>query len=171
MFINTPFPSTPDAADAALQAHERLAASGRKIAAGAAAQVDDYQPYACQTESAAEGLFSSLPGMVREYQRVPCPDCGSPCLIRTSRQMSKLTREYYYFCVNAECGGTYGATMEINRRISPSAMPDPAINLPNSKHMRRDVIKAQMDYAQTSDRPLLSERRKPETGNLFDKPG
>lgn len=70
-----------------------------------------------------------------------------------------------------ECGGTYGATMEINRRISPSATPDPTINLPNSKHMRVDVIKAQMDYGQTSDRPLLSDRVKPVTGDLFSRPG
>lgn len=173
--MNNPFPTTPDAAAAALQAHARMADTGRKVVAGAAAQAEqpkgEYQRYACRGDDAAEGMFSSMPGMVREYQRVPCPDCGSPCLIRSSRQMSKLTREYYYFCVNVECGGTYGATMEINRRISPSATPDPTINLPNSKHMRVDVIKAQMDYGQTSDRPLLSDRAKPVTGDLFGRPG
>ena len=96
--MNNPFPTTPDAAAAALQAHARMADTGRKVVAGAAAQAEqpkgEYQRYACRTDDAAEGMFSSMPGMVREYQRVPCPDCGSPCLIRSSRQMSKLTREY-----------------------------------------------------------------------------
>lgn len=172
--MNSPFDQSTAAA--ALQAHARLAGSGRKVEAGQAAALaapedGDYKRMTCQGQDAGLGLFSGLHGMVREYQRMPCPDCGNPCLIRTSRQMSQLTREYYYACINPECGGTYGATMEINRRISPSATPNPKVDLPVSQHVRRDVIRAQMDYARTAAQPLLSTAPAlPVTGGLFDRP-
>lgn len=166
---------------AALAAHARLAASGRKVVAGGAdaqRQEPDYRRYARQCHSAdcTEEMtgIERVPGSVSEYHRLPCPDCGSPCKIRTSEQMSKLTRAYKYQCTNVDCGGCYGATMEINRIISTSAIPDPKLNLPVSKNIKRDVIKAQMEFARTAqNEPYFHQQKKtdkPVTGSLFNRP-
>ena len=100
-----------------------------------------------------------------ERTRLECPHCGTPSIIRSSRRMTKLTREIAYCCINPECGHTFVALTEIVRTLSPSATPDPSVHLPLSSHVRRDLLRAQMDYAQQSEhKPQFS---RPVTGDLF----
>ncbi|MGF7188581.1 hypothetical protein JOE11_001608 [Robbsia andropogonis] len=49
-------------------------------------------------------------------------------------------REVIFQCNNAECGHTYVVTMEFARTLSPSAMPNLALNLPLSPHVRERLI-------------------------------
>lgn len=100
-----------------------------------------------------------------ERTRLECPHCERPSIIRSSRRMTKLTREIAYCCINPECGHTFVALTEIVRTLSPSATPDPSVHLPLSSHVRRDLVRAQMDYAQQSEhKPQFS---RPVTGDLF----
>lgn len=87
----------------------------------------------------------------RERTRLQCPHCDEPAVIRTSTQITKLTRETTYCCTNAECGHTFNALTEIVRTLSPSATPNPSINLPLSSHVRRDMMRATLDHAQSSN--------------------
>lgn len=167
MFINTPFPSTPDAAAAALQAHERLAASGRKVAASAAAAQPDsqqgtYKRWECQSQESDE--------LRKEYARMPCPDCGTPMDIRTSRSFSLLIRERMRMCPNPFCGASFRTLEEVVMRYSMSAHPNPKVDLPTSKKVDRAMIRHQIEHAPAVDHPPLPGAV-PMTGSLFDKPG
>lgn len=92
-----------------------------------------------------------------DCSRLKCPHCGSVCAIRDSGQVTLLTRESIYACSNPECGHTFVGLTEIVRTLSPSAIPNPAVELPLSSRMKRDALRAQLDRAQTADPgPLFS---------------
>jgi hypothetical protein len=55
--------------------------------------------------------------------------------------MSGTLRELTYVCLNPECGHTYVANLEIVRTLSPSAIPNPAIRIPFSTHVRERIMK------------------------------
>lgn len=78
---------------------------------------------------------------------MPCPHCKQQAFIRTSEQMSPLLRELRYACRNHECGHTFVAYAEISYTLSPSAVPDPAINLPFSQHVKRRELIGQLTLA------------------------
>lgn len=63
---------------------------------------------------------------------IRCPHCDGTSKARSSRQLSKTMREIFYICMTPECGHTYVATLEVVRTLSPSAQPNPDINLPFS---------------------------------------
>ena len=67
-------------------------------------------------------IESGEPGM-----HVTCPHCGHRATIRTSKAITRVTREAFCQCTNLACGHTFVAVMEIVRTISPSAVPDPLI--------------------------------------------
>ncbi|MEH6460379.1 ogr/Delta-like zinc finger family protein [Chitinimonas sp. JJ19] len=60
---------------------------------------------------------------------IRCPHCGKTAHTRTSKQVSRLSREVYFQCSNLECGHTFVGVMEIVRTLSPSAMPNPEVRL------------------------------------------
>lgn len=92
-----------------------------------------------------------------DCSRLKCPHCGSVCAIRDSGQVTLLTRESIYACSNPECGHTFVGITEIVRTLSPSATPNPAVDLPLSRHIRRDVLRNQIDHARPADHgPLFS---------------
>ncbi len=76
--------------------------------------------------------------------KMRCPHCESPATIRNSREISNLTRESYLVCNNPACGHVFAAITEINRRVSPSAIPNPKVRLPLSVHLRRRVLIEQL---------------------------
>jgi predicted RNA-binding Zn-ribbon protein involved in translation (DUF1610 family) len=63
---------------------------------------------------------------------IRCPHCDGKSITRSSRELSKTMREIFYMCMTPECGHTYVAQLEIVRTLSPSAQPNPAIELPFS---------------------------------------
>ena len=105
-----------------------------------------------------------------EGTRFPCPHCKASSEIRTGRMVSATMRESIYQCTNVECGHTFVATTEIVRTLSPSATPDPTVNLPLSTHVRRDMMRVVLDNAGEAAHDALYTQ--PVTGDLFagDKP-
>ncbi|WP_288383293.1 ogr/Delta-like zinc finger family protein [uncultured Acinetobacter sp.] len=59
-----------------------------------------------------------------------CPHCGSKVIIRHSQVENPLLKTLYGQCQNLECGWTGKAHLEWAATISPSAIPNPAINIP-----------------------------------------
>ncbi|SDC10155.1 Ogr/Delta-like zinc finger [Cupriavidus sp. YR651] len=59
--------------------------------------------------------------------RMDCPHCGSKSNIRSSRPVSRMTRELYCQCTNLDCGHTFVSLVEVVRTLSPSSIPDPDI--------------------------------------------
>lgn len=61
--------------------------------------------------------------------RIICPHCKGTAKIRTSRAVSELTKDLYCQCQNVMCGHTFVAHVSAVRTISPSATPDPLVEL------------------------------------------
>ena len=59
--------------------------------------------------------------------RVTCPHCESVANIRSSRPVSRVTRELHCQCTNLHCGHTFVSLLEAVRTISPSNTPDPLV--------------------------------------------
>lgn len=59
--------------------------------------------------------------------KLVCPHCDSRALIRSSRPLSRMTRELYCACTKIECGHTFMSLVEVVRTLSPSGTPNPEI--------------------------------------------
>jgi predicted RNA-binding Zn-ribbon protein involved in translation (DUF1610 family) len=105
--------------------------------------------------------------MQSEYHRMACPHCGHPAIVRSSEALSALTRRQTYWCTNIECGHTFVAHTEIVYTLSPSATPDPAVHLPLSKHVRRDLLEAELAHAPQAD--YQARHSTPYTPSLFQE--
>ena len=100
-----------------------------------------------------------------EGTRFPCPHCKASSEIRTSRMVSATMRESIYQCTNGECGHTFIVDAEASRTLSPSATPDPTVNMPLSAHVRRDMVRVVLDNASEAD--YQARYTTPVTGDLF----
>lgn len=80
-----------------------------------------------------------------------CPHCAHPARARTSTQLSPLFREVTYTCLNVKCGHVFVCGLEAIRTLSPSAIPDPEINLPLSRHVRKRELVQQLNLGLESD--------------------
>lgn len=155
---------------AALQAHSDLSQEGRgaparKITMGVDVEAIEADHRVLLQSKVDKIKAERAKNFAKARNRLECPHCDAPCTIRSSRRMSKLTREYHYQCNNVECGHTFVASMEIRHTLSPSGTPDPSVVLPMPDKMRRDVIRAQMDSAPSV--PYSPVNSKPVTGDLF----
>lgn len=140
--------------------HRRVYVSGKLVAkARAADKPASKAVQACNTEYRANTKRAAT------AIRIGCPHCEWPSVVRSSRPVTKLTREYAFACTNYECGHTFVAHMEIKHTVSPSATPDPSVNLPMSTHVRRDLLREQMECARTAEHK--TEHTRPVTGDLF----
>lgn len=83
-----------------------------------------------------------------------CPDCKGPTRVRSSREVTILYRQQTIICIDPECGGTYGAEVSITHRISPSARPDPSIDLRMAPPRQRKLVPANDDHASGPEVPL-----------------
>ena len=79
--------------------------------------------------------------------RFRCPHCGARSVVRTSELMSPTVTWLYVQCRNLECGHTWRVDAEASITLSPSAMPNPGVHIPISRHVRRDLLVLQMDTA------------------------
>jgi hypothetical protein len=50
--------------------------------------------------------------------------------------MSGMMMEITYMCKNPGCGHIFVAGLEVLRTLSPSAIPNPSVNIQLSKHVR-----------------------------------
>ncbi len=82
----------------------------------------------CTDQSAnGEGHFATR-------MRHKCPACGGPAKIRHSRPYGDVTTALYFQCQHVPCGMTYMGMISIEYYISPSAMPEPLVDLPPPPH-------------------------------------
>ena len=68
---------------------------------------------------------------------IACPDCTSRAQVRTSRAITPTYRQLHLRCSNDDCGHTFAAELTITHTISPSACPDPSIDLRQAPPRRR----------------------------------
>ncbi|VVE12338.1 transcriptional regulator [Pandoraea morbifera] len=59
--------------------------------------------------------------------KLVCPHCDSRAHIRSSRPLSRVTRELYCQCTKLECGHTFMSLVEVVRTLSPSSTPNPDV--------------------------------------------
>ena len=83
------------------------------------------------------------PSMRAARLKKQCPHCKSPGIARTSEILSATVSRIYYQCVNVACGHTWVATLADEVTISPSALPDPTVNLPVSASAKERVTQIQ----------------------------
>lgn len=100
-----------------------------------------------------------------EGTRMACAHCGAQAEIRTSEMLSPTMRETIYQCTNVECGHTFVASTEVVRTLCPSATPNPAVNIPISSHVRRDMVRVLLDNAGVAVH--VPRYTLPVTGDLF----
>lgn len=72
--------------------------------------------------------------------RTRCPHCNAICTTRKTEQISSMYRELTFSCNNTECGHVFVASLAPIRTLSPSAIPDPHINLPLSLHINKTAL-------------------------------
>lgn len=66
-----------------------------------------------------------------------CPHCKNDARVRSSRALTPTYRQLYLQCGNVTCGHTFAAELTITHTISPSACPDPTIELRQAPPRRR----------------------------------
>ena len=64
--------------------------------------------------------------------RVQCPHCSKPAVIRTSKEITEITREAKAQCTNVECAHTWVFHVSAVRTIAPSMTPNPKVFIPLS---------------------------------------
>lgn len=79
--------------------------------------------------------------------RFRCPHCGTRSVIRTSEQITPTFTRFYVQCPDVECGHAWRVDAASNVTISPSAKPNPGVQMEISQHVRRDLIVLQMETA------------------------
>ena len=55
--------------------------------------------------------------------RMRCPVCGSKAHIRTSRELTRKTREMYFLCQNRDCEHVFAGMLELTRSVGDSKLP------------------------------------------------
>lgn len=65
-----------------------------------------------------------------DKERARCPHCRTHLSTRSSRSVTPLFKQKVLQCRNPACGASFGASSGITHQISPSACPDPAVDLP-----------------------------------------
>lgn len=68
-----------------------------------------------------------------------CPHCKARCYVRTSVELSDLTRELMFLCTDVECAHSFVVRAEAVKTLSPSGKPDPSIYLPMAENVRKRV--------------------------------
>lgn len=91
-----------------------------------------------------------------------CPHCGVPGRRWSSREIDVTLREIYFACANVACGHTWKASLVYDHGLSPSAIPNPAVNLPLKPLPRAEVLRAIADAAAPDPDPAQP--------GLFDPP-
>ena len=68
--------------------------------------------------------------------QIPCPHCGTPGHIRTSRRISESSKEAYIQCPNIECCHVWKVILSAVATICPSLKPNPKVYIRPSDKAR-----------------------------------
>ena len=66
----------------------------------------------------------------KSRMRTPCPHCGSPARIRSSRSVTPIYSEVRFECSNEGCGHVWLASLGVLHTLYPSASPNPEVHIP-----------------------------------------
>jgi hypothetical protein len=66
----------------------------------------------------------------------PCPGCGGPSQVRSSRPVTSTFRTVYLVCRDMMCGCSFAGALEITHVISPSSVETPKVALPYRPALR-----------------------------------
>lgn len=69
------------------------------------------------------------PNLRQRHSMIPCPHCHAPSYIRTSELVTPTTKDLFVLCMNPDCGFTWKAQMTIVYGLSPSAIPNPKVDI------------------------------------------
>jgi hypothetical protein len=69
--------------------------------------------------------------------KLSCLHCGQPLRTRSSRRLLPTSTELFLECTSFDCRATYGAAIEITHGITPSAIPNPSVQLRMAPPRRR----------------------------------
>jgi hypothetical protein len=70
--------------------------------------------------------------------RITCPHCEQPGKIRTSRTITRMTREAYVQCENLDCCHVWKVIIGAVTTIAPSINPNTAVYLHPTKRPREE---------------------------------
>jgi len=98
--------------------------------------------------------------------RTRCPHCQCAADIRSSREITATHREIYYRCTNLFCGHAWRASESYDWGLTPSAIPNPAVDLPLRVPTRQEVI--DLLRARNAAQPGLFDANTP---TVFEPPG
>ncbi len=76
-----------------------------------------------------------------------CPHCEHTVTARTSPKQTAIYREVVYQCRNVQCGHVLVCGLEAIHTLSPSAMPNPEVNLALSRFVQRCQLISQLQFA------------------------
>ncbi len=95
-----------------------------------------------------------------------CPHCKTPGDIRTSAEEAPTLRVLYFSCRNPACGHTWRGSLVYDFGLSPSAIPDPKLDLPMKPVTRDQALRAMADAAARPDpnQPTLFDTTAPPDG-------
>ena len=102
----------------------------------------------------AEGGAAAVPVPERMGERryvMRCPHCRAPGSVRSSGEEAPTLRIIYFGCNNPACGHTWRASLMYDFGLSPSAIPNPALDLPMRPVPRSDALRAMADAAVKPD--------------------
>lgn len=78
-----------------------------------------------------------MTGRVKTANGLLCPHCKARLLVRSNVKQHMLLRILYLQCTNVQCSWSGTASIEIDTQISPSAVPNPHVNLKLSAVVER----------------------------------
>jgi hypothetical protein len=103
----------------------------------------DGEPGAARPSGLVSGPVAPLAPSRRYGQR--CPHCRTAGEIRSSTEAHPTLTVIYFSCRNPACGHTWRASLVYDFGLSPSAIPDPALDLPLKPLSRRDALRILAD--------------------------
>jgi hypothetical protein len=98
---------------------------------------------------------SSLFEDQRRRGSMRCPHCRSIANRRSSAEVTPTYWDIYYTCSDPRCGHTWKAALSYVYGLSPSAVPDPSLDLPMRAATRAEVVKPELPPPDDPNQPRL----------------
>lgn len=76
----------------------------------------------------------------RSNMSARCPHCRSAARVRSSVEIAITYRVRRYECTNIFCGHVWNASESYEYGLRPSAVPDPAVDLPLKQPTRQEMM-------------------------------
>lgn len=70
------------------------------------------------------------PNLRQRHSMIACPHCNAPSVIRTSEMVTPTSKDLFCLCQNPDCGFTWKGQISIVYGLSPSAIPNPHVEIP-----------------------------------------